>query len=172
MKNILSSLRTQFLATLFLGPLTHAAESSYCSKLNEHFDSEIKQQIVKGIPFDVVFLLKDGPSRGCKTIINVRYDLWQEKVRLSKNGATGKGESLDRAGKHLCELSLCEAVKEATPPRPVRMRVLLNPLWEGTSKDMIGTKQNSKVHFFRLDWNELSQELPKDVEIINEEVLL
>jgi hypothetical protein len=76
------------------------------------------------------------------------------------------------ARSQLCELAKCSAVMPESPPRLIKVRVLLNPLWEGQSKGLIRTKQHSVIRFFKLEWDELSQDLPKDLEIMNEEVLL
>lgn len=146
--------------------------SPFCTTLGHHFDREIRPKIEKGIPFDVVFLFREAKRGTCKTVVNLRYDLWQETVRSNKNGVSSPPQSMEKARQHLCEIAVCEGLKSESAGRAVQVKVLLNPLWDGASKHLIRTKQNSMIRFFKLEWDELSQELPKDLEIINEEVVL
>jgi hypothetical protein len=144
----------------------------YCEELKLQFDKKIKTQVEKGIPFDLVVLMRSPSGTSCKTVINIRYDLWNEVVRFAKNGQASGPETLTSARQTLCQWAQCPEVKPAAPNSPVKVRLLMNPLWEGQSKALIRTKQNSIIRFFKLEWDELSQELPKDLEIMNQDVQL
>ncbi len=160
-----------FILLFIFGERTVAAPP-YCEELKLRFDQKIKVQVEKGIPFDLVVLMRSPTGISCKTVINVRYDLWNEVVRFSKNGQTSSAETLVSARQLLCQWAQCPEVKPADPNTPVKVRLLMNPLWEGQSKALIRTKQNSMIRFFKLEWDELSQELPKDLEIMYQDVQL
>lgn len=151
--------------------ITFAAQP-FCNGLQERFVQQIKPQIEKGIPFDLVVLMRTASKVSCKTVIHIQYDLWKERVKFSKDGQSVSAELASKAPALLCEMAQCSAIEKANRPRLVQARVLLNPLWEGQSKGLIRTKQNSVIRFFKLEWDDLSQDLPKDLEIMNEEVLL
>jgi hypothetical protein len=142
-----------------------------CNRLEPIYQNQILKQIQTGISFDVIVLVHQHHKTTCRRVLNYTYDLWKEKISLKvDNNPKGKFP-VSEGQKATCENLLCE-VKKWNRESPVVLQVLLNPIWEGETKNSFRTKTESGIRFYRLDWNDIIQDLPKDVEIIKVETLL
>jgi hypothetical protein len=142
-----------------------------CSRLDAVYQTKILKQIQTGISFDMIVLVHQNHRTTCKRILNYSYDLWKEKISLKVNGNLVGKFPVSEGQKITCEQLLCDE-KKWDRNNNVVLQVLLNPIWEGETKNSFRTKTESGIHFYRLDWNDIIQDLPKDVEIINMETQL
>lgn len=143
----------------------------FCTQVGPVYESKILKQIQTGIAFDMIILIHQNQKTVCKKVLNYSFDLWKEKITLQINGRSAGTFAINQGLQMSCEQMLCKE-KPIDRGSPRTLQVLLNPIWEGEGKLSFRTRTETGIRFYRLDWNTILQDLPKEVEIINWELLL
>jgi hypothetical protein len=149
----------------------YANGSELCDKLVPVYETKILKQIETGIAFDMIVLIYQDHKMVCKKVLNYDFDLWKEQITLQSNGKKVGVYPINQVLALTCEQLQCKE-KSWNHQNNSTIQVLLNPIWESQGKTSFRTKSENGIRFYRLDWNDILQDLPKEVEIINWELNL
>jgi|GEM_PF-5758495 len=147
-----------------------SAEIKLCENFRPAYDQSVKKQIETGIPFDMVILVYQNEAIKCRRVLSYKYDLWKEVVSLFVDKQNKPPVPFKEAFKLTCENLLCDE-KMWNHQQTAIVQVLLNPTWEGQSKQRFRARTSSGTRFYNLNWNEVFQDLPKELEIFKSEGL-
>ncbi|HYX31827.1 MAG TPA: hypothetical protein VE954_01845 [Oligoflexus sp.] len=130
-----------------------------CSELKSREGTFLVQKLQKGIPIEVLSLVRAGDAVLCMRPLQLRYSYWTKKVIAKSQHEELGFVPIEQSLALICQHMLCEPSVQG---ENLTLMVLLNPLWEGRFARVTGRVNKEGGSLLNIDWKRIFKGYPAE----------